>query len=48
VIEGKGGVMIHIRFRWRPVLLVRDRGQPLNAVVDEVVADEPRDLWQGK
>jgi hypothetical protein len=35
VIEGKGGVMIHIRARWRSILLVRDRGRPLNVMVDE-------------
>jgi hypothetical protein len=36
VTEGKGGVLIHIRDRWKSILLVRDRGRPLNAMVDEV------------
>jgi hypothetical protein len=39
VIEGKGSVMIRIRARWRPILLVRDLGRPLNEMVDEIVAD---------
>ncbi|HEX2098999.1 MAG TPA: hypothetical protein VHF46_08115 [Rubrobacteraceae bacterium] len=44
MIEGKGGVMIHIRDRWTSILLVRNRGRPLNVMVDEVVADGPRGL----
>ena len=39
--------MSQIRARWRSILLVRDRGRPLNAMVDEVVANGPRSLWQG-
>jgi hypothetical protein len=38
--------MIHMRARWRSVLLVRDRGQPLNAMDDEVVPNGPHGLWQ--
>ncbi len=41
VIEGKGGVLIHIRTRGRSIHLVGFRGRPLNATVNEVVANGP-------